>query len=201
MRLAAYNDAFAIEDQLVRLGPLPLPTGRVVGCDPYFCDGAVPFDRVVEPGEYDVQLCRVSLPRWGRRIALARILLAPDRPAVALERAAVAGVGEEGYFVESGVGSFMDELTRDRFARVLAEHYRLHPRGNYYTDVLAAEFRRQADPGDPHDLGRWNVHRLPSSSLSVAMFASGLGDGRYASYWALDEDGVPVSLTTDFHGV
>ena len=100
--------------------------------------------------------------------------------------------------MDSGVASYMDEVTRAAFAEVLANHYRKHPDGNYYSDVLEAEFKRSARPDDPEDLGRWNVHLLPGTDLNIVMFSGGLGDGRYESWWGVGENGGVVSLVTDF---
>jgi hypothetical protein len=200
MRPPAYDAAFAIGQDVVTVGRLHLPSGRVVACDPYFCADATPFTREVPPGDYDVQVRRVDLEPWGPRIALARILFEPARPPVGYE-AAVRDASDAGaYFVDSGTGSFMDEVTRQAFADVLAEYYGSGDRSaNYYTDVLAAEFKRSAvDPDDPRDLGRWNMHRLPGSALNVAMFSTGLGDGSFESAWGVDGDGLVTSLVTDF---
>lgn len=194
-----YEEAFASPHQVVTVGKLHLPSGKIVACDPYFCANAAPFTRQVAPGNYDVQLYLSNSHEWGQRIALARILFRPGATAVAFEEAFKPDADSSGYFVDSGVGSFMDELTREKFAEVLAKFYRSHPMGNYYTDVLAKEFKRNAaNLQNPNDLGKWNLHKLPDSDLKVAMFASGLGDGYYESYWGLSEDGTIVSLITDF---
>ena len=68
----------------------------------------------------------------------------------------------------------------------------------YYTDVLGPEMEKSADPSDPADPGRWAVHRVPGSELEVAVFAAGLGDGAYRSWWGLGAGGQAVSLVTDF---
>jgi hypothetical protein len=191
---AVYDDAFAERDSVVVVGELQLPTGAVVGCDPYFCAGQPAFARTDEPGACAVEVRLVDLPDWGLRVALARIVFS-SRRAERYEEAEREGTGSNAYFVESGVGSFMDVETRDAFAEVLEEHYRQNPTGNYYTDVLAPEFERHAAPGG---IGRWNLHVLPRSDLNIAMFSSGLGDGSFGSFWGLDAEGEPVTLVTDF---
>jgi hypothetical protein len=93
----------------------------------------------------------------------------------------------------------MDEVTRTALTKVLADYHRKFPKGNYYTDVLAGEFKKSAiDPDNPLDLGMWNLHRVPATELNVAMFASGMGDGRYQSWWGLADSGNVVSLVIDF---
>jgi hypothetical protein len=44
----------------------------------------------------------------------------------------------------------------------------------------------------------WLLHRLAGSDLTVAMFASGLGDGSYDSVWGVSDADEPVWLVTDF---
>jgi hypothetical protein len=147
-----------------------------------------------------VQLYRVHSPEWGRRIALARILLQPHEPTVAYEKAICEGSDSGACFVDSGVGSFMDEATRAAFAEHLADYYRAHPRGNYYTDVLEDEFKRSsADPADPEDAGSWTFHLLRGGEMNLAIFSSGLGDGHFESHWGLTRGGEPTFLVTDFN--
>lgn len=199
MNHLSYEEAFNAAQQVINIGKLHLPSGKVAACDPFFCASAVPFSLKVSPGDYEVQLRSVDSPEWGQRIALARILFTPGKRAIAFEKALKEGTDSSGYFVDSGLGSFMDELTRQAFAEALAEFYRANPAGNYYDDVLAAEFKRNAaDAQDPQDIGRWNLHYLPGSKLNVAMFATGLGDGFFESFWGRNEDGEITSLVTDF---
>ena len=37
-----YDEAYADAEQVVRLGTLQVPTGRIVACDPYFCASEPP---------------------------------------------------------------------------------------------------------------------------------------------------------------
>jgi Protein of unknown function (DUF4241) len=190
---------FCSNGQIVSLGSLHLPSGRIVACDPFFAGIALPFARTAPPGDHEVQLCMVTLPSFGERVALARVLFQPGKQSIRYEEALKEYADSSRYYVEAGLGSFMDEVTRNKFAETMARFYQERPEGNYYTDVLAAEFKKSATrPDDPRDVGKWNMHVLPDSGMNVAMFASGLGDGAYSSYWGLDDAGQVVSLTTDF---
>jgi hypothetical protein len=195
-----YDDAFSSQQyELITPGRLRLPSAKVVACDPFFCSLAVPFARVVRPGDYEVQLCRAESRGFGKRIALARILFQPEAKAVEYEKAIQEGADSNQYFVESRLGCFMDELTRQKFVQVMAHFYKAAPDGNYYNDKLASEFKKSAlYPDDPDDGGAWAVHYLPDSQLNVVMFASGLGDGAYESFWGLSREKEIVSLVTDF---
>jgi hypothetical protein len=194
-----YDQLFRANGRILTIGTLRLPTGRIVACDPFFAGIALPFGRVARPGDHEAQICLITLSPYGERVALARILFQPEGRSIRFEEALKEFADTGHYYVESGLGSFMDEVTRQRFAEVMARFYQERPEGNYYDDVLAAEFKESAvKPEDSRDVGNWNLHALPGSDLNVAMFASGLGDGAYSSYWGLDEAEQIVSLTTDF---
>jgi uncharacterized protein DUF4241 len=198
MTPTSYDDAFVSSRcEVLTIGTLNLPSGKVVACDPFFCYAGAAFDATVRPGRYEVQLCRAESQGFGKRIALARLLLTSEVKATTYEKAVSATA--TGYVVESGLGSFMDELTRQQFAAVLARHYDNAPDANYYDDKLAAELKKSAlNPDDPDDTGTWAMHALPGSELNVAIFASGMGDGTYESFWGFDSNRQIVSLTTDF---
>jgi hypothetical protein len=194
-----YAEIFASGDDIVTAGKLHLPTGRIVACDPYFCANALPFDRAVPAGEYDVQLYRTHSAEWGIRFAYARVLLRPAET-IAYAKAVFEGADSGAYAVDSGVGSLMDEAARAAFAHQLAQYYRANPCGNYYTDILQHEYRSGSGELAEPDSGRaqWALHRLPGSDLNVAIFSSGLGDGYFESYWGLAADEEPTFLVTDF---
>ena len=186
--------------ETLNMGALPCPTGEIVACDPFFCGIATPFLERVEPGHYPVHLHRLTLPRWGRRVAATELVVHPKQT-VADFRPATCQPGQAAqYLVESGLGSFMDEQVRGEFAATLAQFYQKSPNGNYYADMLAAEFRATApNPADPFSVGDRNMHSYSDAPHArVAMFSSGLGDGVYESFWGLDASGQLVSLFTSF---
>jgi hypothetical protein len=81
----------------------------------------------------------------------------------------------------------------------VARFYQENPNGNYYDDMLAAEFARSSDPSRPTHAGDWNLH-FPrrDDPRNVAMFASGLGDGSYSAIWGVANDEQPTMLVVDF---
>jgi len=193
-----YDQAFAATE-ITAIGPVHLPTGSVVACDPYFADGAEPFLRKSARGIFQVEIGMVQSTEWGKRVALARMVFQPGVQAVTFQPAVKDAEGTSGYFVEAGVGCFMDEAARDALVRAFAAFYERNPQGNYYADVLCAEFKKNAvNPEDPTDTGEWILYHVPGSDLEVAIFTSGLGDGWYESWWGLDRDGQITSLVTDF---
>jgi hypothetical protein len=184
--------------EVIAAGSLRVPTGRLVACDPFLAMFSSPLTRTVQPGEYDVQLCMADAGDQGRRVALARLVIAGGARSASVEPAAAPPLGGNSYLVDSGLGAFMDEATRTSFVDIVASYHE-NPDANYYTGVLAEEFRESSgDRADPYDPGAWTIHRLPGSCLNVAMFASGRGDGMYESFWCLDGAGDAVALVTDF---
>jgi uncharacterized protein DUF4241 len=194
-----FDHLFAPGTDVITIGAIGLPSGRIVACDPYFCADAQPYARSVPPGEYPVQLRRVSSKSWGERIALARVLLQEGGEAERFEPAIRDSDEVGAFFVDAGVASFMDETTRASFARALSSYAVEHPDGNYYLDILQGELKRSATlPDDEYDLGLWAIHRVRGTTQDVAIFASGHGDGWYRSWWGISRHGDVVSLVTDF---
>lgn len=204
MRTGASGKAFreATAGELVDLGLLHVPTGRLYCCDPFLAHEVGPLDRQVEPGSYRVKLVLRTVPEWGQRVAAAILEINRVRPS----RWEVAGYrsddGTRGtqFEVDAGLACFMDASTCDAFITVLDRFYAsVGAAENYYDSVLAAEFTRSADPERPGHAGDWAMHHpVPDDPRNIAMFASGLGDGLYAAEWGLDLQGQPALLGVDF---
>lgn len=194
-----YEKTFGPANRIIRIGSLHVPSGKLVACDPFFAGIAVPFSRQVTPGQYEAEIAVKDLVEWGPRNAMARLVIDPNGRARTFESANLELADSNRYPVESGLGCFMDEVTRQHFTERLAKFYQANSSGNYYDDVLAKAFKENADPADPFDEGSWNMHVLPDSPFNVAMFASGLGDGSYESFWVLGERDAVIALVTDFN--
>lgn len=182
----------------VKIGEINLPTGAIVACDPFFCGIAIPFLHRVRNGKYPVFVDIVDLAGWGKRVTAAEILF-DERISPEFYVKSMKQDDSNAYFVDTGIGSFMDESTRLELVNVMEKFYSSHPDGNYYSDVIEAEFRNNATvKGERFADGLWVMYRLPNSELNVAMFTSGLGDGYYESFWGIAEENRIVSLITDF---
>jgi hypothetical protein len=173
---------------------LLLPTGRVVACDPFTSPDAEPFAREVPPGSYPVTLSVAHFDDGDQRVAAAMVRFA-GREAVRWEMAlapeddpAELGEGEIfGYGVDSGSGCFMDEAAAESLLDRVESDER-------YFDEMAAEMEKAY-------VDTWSWASLvpgETEPSNVVAFSSGVGDGRYASYFGLDEGGHVVSLVTDF---
>ncbi|WP_081917778.1 DUF4241 domain-containing protein [Methylobacter sp. BBA5.1] len=186
--------------QTIDIGKLHLPSGRIFCCDPFLSDEVNALDITVAPGSYDVKLCIASLPEWGKRVALAGLIISKHAP-MRWQEATYSTDGEQlsGFPVDAGLACFMDQETRQRFIQIFDDFYTANPDGNYYDDVLADEFKLSADPNNPHACGDWTLH-YPSkdSPINIAMFASGLGDGYYQAFWGMDFMDRPAMLIIDF---
>ncbi len=198
---AAFFDAPpAPSRRIVELGSLAVPSGRIYCCDPFLSSEVGPLDSTVPPGDYAVQVCSMLRPEWGWRVALARLVLSTRE--IAQWREAVYLKGEERsseFRVDAGLACFMDASTRDLFVRTVDALHAKSDRANYYDDVLAPEFKQNADPANPPHAGDWVMHTPSAASRgNIAMFASGLGDGLYRAYWGLDDAGNPAMLVADF---
>jgi hypothetical protein len=170
----------------VEVGRIAVPSGRVVVADPFFPDGP-PFEVGVPFGPCRVTLVVAHHPEWGRRVAHARLELAP----VPIARWRASG---QRLAVESGMAAFMDVGARDTFRVAFETYEAAHPAG-YYDEVLQRSLSASATVERPG--GDWGLHRL-SGGHSLAVFSSGLGDGVYDVQIGQDTDGRPVALAIDF---
>ena len=183
------RDGTQIPITVYRLQDLNLPSGRIVATDALL-GGGEPFARPVPPGRYPLGLIVAQLGT-DSRIALV-VLRFTDRPAVKWNLAGVDGHDsatskddeKAGYGVDSGTGSLSDAGVHALIAEVMDAD------GGFYDRVIA-EMKASYQ-----STRNW-VH-LESPNGSLAIFSSGFGDGRYASYFGLDSESNPAALVTDF---
>jgi hypothetical protein len=133
-----------------------------------------------------------------------------------------------GYGVDGGRGGFLDADVQDALAGERDEyHERMLQRGREQRPLFGIEeivetytpfFRRLWDtrwrdvgspPGKavvpPAATGKpgafpdcFDLVAVPQTGANVVEFSTGWGDGCYASYWGLGDDGEPCCLVTDF---
>jgi hypothetical protein len=178
-----------------------LPTGEIVACDPLVGEEAS-FVHAVAPGTYPVFLtiCDLASPgdKADHRVVYATLLLRAAEPA----RWQIAGqhtvtqYGHQGaYFVDTGMGCFMDRATAD------ALRPRFKADREYYEQVAKQTHQKDpaAVPFPVEHLITCLDHRLEDPATgNCVMFGSGVGDGEYFSYWGDDAAGAPLCLVTDF---
>jgi hypothetical protein len=172
------------------VGDLVLPSGQLVGCDPFMVPDASPFRLSVPRGEFPVTLS-IAHTKTDQRVAFATLRLAQTRPAswemltVGNQETSTLKEGELfGYGVDSGTGCFMDLST----CRALAE--RMAEQQNFY-ETLMAEM-------DKTYKSTWSWLDTKLGEGNLVVFPSGYGDGLYATYAGRDCDGQVSVVVTDF---
>ena len=145
--ISASNLADLIE---VEVGELNLPSGQIIVGDPFFTYDIKPFLRKVTPGKYPVKLFISRMEDDHYRIAFAKLKVKPELAtkwhlAITedIKSAELESMKEDdffGFFVEAGLACFVDKLTNDNYTQKIDSFYKANPDGNYYDDILAAEF-------------------------------------------------------------
>lgn len=181
--------------EVVVLGQLAVPTGRIVACDPLVFPETDPFVRTIRPGTYPVEIAIARVAADDERCAAARLVVS-ERPTVRWEPAQVQGASPlaagdvPAYGVDAGVGSFMDVACRDTLLAAM-DPSKLEV--SYYDDVLARELEYERLTVD------WTLHVPdPTKAHKVAIFSSGWGDGLYVTYVGLDREDEVTCFMTDF---
>lgn len=176
------------------LGPVVLPTGRVVGCDP-LVPQATPFVDAVTPGRYQLRAWVAVLSKdgaeWQRRIAALHLVVA-DEPAAAWTMALLPGqdvnsLGEDdffGYAVDAGTGTLADQVAIEALSQ-------------WDYEQVDDAFIPAHIPADPIEAVIAKVVEQHTAA-NVYVVGSGWGDGVYATYVGRTTDGRIASFVTDF---
>lgn len=193
----------------VEIGDLFLPSGKIVAGDPFFINEKLPFSKTIKPGKYPVKILISKIEEDHYRIAYAKISFSSTK-AVRWEMALTSSITQNeidsieageffGYPVDAGLGCFTDAESNKLFNEVFDEFYKTHPNGNYYSDVLAPEFKKMSgNHRFSREDGDWCNHFLKATEHNVVIFSSGWGDGFFPTYWGYDIKGELVELITDF---
>jgi hypothetical protein len=175
-----------LQFKAIELPPLIVPSGKITASDGYIPD-AKPFTQPVPAGDHPLTLA-IAVINNDERIAFAQVrfsktsamrwsmALVPGQDAAILKPEEIFGYG-----VDSGTGCFADSKAYE---------------------ILSSADRGFADRmmGESQKVYRHTRDWLSiqTDSGSIAVFSSGYGDGRYASYFGHSVDGDLVSLVTDF---
>ncbi len=181
------------------LGKLKITSGRIGACDPFVWlnprDTPPPFTEPVPNGDFSVRLAIAVGGMSEGRIAFARVDFSTS-PAVTWKMAVTQGqdvatlkTGEIfGYPVDAGTGSFYDPLAATALGATLKDN-----------ENAWQEWQERGEANGKAANYEPNFFlMMPAGDLNIAMFASGWGDGFYASYFGYGKDGHVVALITDF---
>lgn len=187
------------------IGTLHVKTGKIVANDPLVMFETESFTETFPTGVFPVQLAIAKVSATAgvasegeeqqpdERVAYARIVFA-NRPVASWKMAVwensditqLAANEFFGYGVDSGTGSFMD-----------ASACQLLEQESEKNDQFFETLSEEMDKTYKHTRS-WYVKDLGNGN-QVAMFSTGWGDGSYASYIGMDEEGQIVRLVTDFY--
>ncbi|MEV4517214.1 DUF4241 domain-containing protein [Dactylosporangium sp. NPDC049525] len=179
------------------LGPVVLPTGKVVACDPLIAH-TTPFVDAVTPGRYDLRAWVAVLHKdgaeWQRRIAALQLVVA-DTPTASWTMALLPGqdptsLGNDdffGYAVGAGTATLADQVAIELL-------------NEWDYDQLDEVFIPAQIPDDPIEAVIGAVIDEPTAA-NVYVVGAGWGDGRYATYVGRAEDGQITTFVTDFRVV
>ena len=175
-------------ENVIDAGPLRLPTGRVVACDPGWNSPVEPFTVAVPPGEYRVEVAVAAYateydgtPIHLEDYTAARVLVS-EKPTATWELALRPGEDPRalrdgeffGFDVDTGTGCFVDAAAAER----------LTGRADTVPDV---------------DLPTDGILVLddPESGGNLIAYPSGMGDGTYPVWIGRDTEGAVTCLVAD----
>lgn len=180
--------------QIVQLGHIEFPSGRVSPKDTMMLDVGAELDRSVPTSAGKVEAAIAKLASGDERIAFIRVQFLQD----SAERYALAirqiGSGwhesyREAYPVDSGYGGFIDFTLQDEVNGLF------EAKDKDLTSRLHKELELQSKP-----TWSWsNFEIKPGVKILVA--SSGFGDGAYRTFYGLNSKDEVVSLVTDFNVV
>lgn len=181
--------------RIVELGRVSIRSGRIAASDPFVMIDRPAFAQPVANGEHRVRLAVVDGGMADGRIAFARVDFSAG-PVLFWRMATLDGQelarlkAEEfyGYPVDAGTGAFFDPLAGKAAAALLQQDQ----------NAWQAWQRDGEENGRKAGLKPNFFLNLPMPPANIAMFASGWGDGHYASWFGFAEDGRVAALVTDF---
>lgn len=179
------------------IADITITSGFITACDPLVCPDSEPFTQTVPNGTFPVDL---SVAEFGddQRVAFARIRLG-NSESVRWEPAITKGqdIAElpEGHFfaypVDSGTGCFMGSETAKMLLKALWNDS--SPEQDTYSDFMIREMEKNY----VHTWD-WANFSFKESKENVVTFKSGLGDGRYPTFFGFDPNNKITELITDF---
>lgn len=193
------------------VGKTDFPSGEVVLADPLVYLGseyATTLEKKIPAGCYEVELAICHSSIVGPRVVAAKLVVG-DTPAIRYEIATAkekmntdSGKTDAWtiFGVDAGVACFSDEVMAKQFKDFKSEWYQKNPGKNLYDDYFAHLFQESyekhpAIQRQGGDFIHWEMH---GTTMTLCIFASGMGDGIYSAYWGYDVDGNVAELVIPF---
>lgn len=205
---SANTDRWNAEIEVVPLGDLAMPTGRLVASDPsYDTRDFKPYTVTVPPGTYPVDMSVLHIAyldngQLDERVDMVRINIDPAAEVATWELALLPGQDTAdlepdqfyGYGVDSGTGALFDAEAVTVWDRLMPETFQPPDVQTPYTPgpLMSALYE---DESSPDSLGVLVTD--PASGLGAVAFISGWGDGAYPTWFGRDAAGNVVRVVTD----
>jgi hypothetical protein len=167
-------DGTKLTFRAVEFGKVVISSGKIIACEPFALGDVSPLEFDFPKGTFPVIGALASFTDANgvtdERIAMAKVVFST-------RAAAYWKDCQYGYPVDGGLGCFVD-----------------------------ADFQASALKGGIEDWGNRVIKEMGDRSyvvvsdpeISIAMFSTGFGDGRYFSLAGFDESGAIVALVTNF---
>lgn len=180
-------------------GKINIPSGQMIACDPLLTNDMQPFETIFPKGEFPVF---VHKERNSNCIAYVEIAFS-DSEITDWKMATTKGQnlnelkGEEifGYPVESGMGCLMDAETQEHLNAL--EQLLFERKGDdfmgIYEEFFHEHFFDENGAIDQFALLSPN----PEKPGNILAFATGYGEGFYASYIGFNKEKQPVKIITE----
>lgn len=206
---ALFDDGGELE--VLKLGELRLPTGRIEIGDPlcymntkYSCV----LEETVSPGSYPLYASILDHPVFGFRFLAARLAITGKTP-VRYELAMPEGYTIEdrnkpGVFamfgVDTGLACICDRAVSRAYDEFVTGWRRENPDKNLYDDCFQELMREYAQrcPRFQREDGDYMDWCPPGCDANLILFSSGFGDGAYSAWWGIDEAGEKACLVIRF---
>src|SRR5262245_13522489 len=189
----ALEDGFRFDDMTLQhrnVGELLIPSGRLVACDAFVFPEMSYFAMPFPTGVFPVVLSIAEYVN-DQRVAFATVRFRPSEPVgwdmLTIGDQNLAALKPDeifGYPVDSGTGCFMDAIA----ARQLDETMR---KDETIFERLMAEMQKTY-------IHTWSWLNVKVGDGNLIAFSSGFGDGVYANYVGIDDDGEASVVVTDF---
>ncbi|MFT3700990.1 MAG: DUF4241 domain-containing protein [Agriterribacter sp.] len=175
----------------IQIGKLKVETGKLIACDPIQLENFEPFTQQFPTGKFPVQLSIAKI-KTDERVAFSQILFSESAVAkweFALQKGqqplSIFSDTIYGYGVDAGMGMFIDEKASKAFSLLIKDDQNLWEK--IFLKSMHEQYRNT-----------WDFLLYDFQGGNFAAFATGYGDGSYATYIGFDEKGLPCRLLTDF---